>query len=115
MDTPDSSPLGPMHMVAPTVRPYSRATSIAHSISRILRKYSQMISSILFLTRISRADLSSTWILLLSALEPPKIPVCVMPPATMVPLDLDTFFAMSQAAWLISSQENLHPFGKESS
>merc|ERR1712013_374931 len=64
-DTPDSSPPGPMHMVAPTGRLYSRATSIAHSISRILRKYSQMISSILFLTRISRADLSSPWILFL--------------------------------------------------
>merc|ERR1719150_1811750 len=43
--TPDSSPPGPMHIVAATGIPYSSATSMAHSISKMLRKYSQMIRS----------------------------------------------------------------------
>merc|ERR1719458_499757 len=113
--TPDSSPTGPMHIVAATGMPYSRATSMAHSISKMLRKYSQMIRSTLFRMSTSRAFLSSVWTLDLTEEPGLKVLVCVIPPATMVPRSRATFLAVSHAAWLISAHVNLQPLGRASS
>merc|ERR1719334_1056275 len=106
-ETPDSSPPGPMHIVAPTGSPYSKATSMAHSISKMLRKYSQIIRSTLFRINTSRAFLNSFWTLDLTEDPRLKVPVGVIPPATMVPHSRATFFAVLHAAWLISAHVNL--------
>merc|ERR1719209_2922754 len=113
--TPDSSPTGPMHIVAATGMPYSSATSMAYYISKMLRKYSQMMRSTLFRMSTSRAFLNSLWTLDLSEEPRLNVPVWVIPPATMVALSRATFLAVSHAAWLISAHVNLQPLGTASS
>merc|ERR1719378_1412820 len=93
--TPDSSPTGPMHIVAATGMPYSRST--------------------LFRMSTSRAFLNSLWTLDLTEEPRLNVPVWVIPPATIVPLSRATFLAVSHAAWLISAHVNLQPLGRASS
>merc|ERR1719209_1870452 len=110
--TPDSSPTGPMHIVAATGIPYSSATSMAHSISKMLRKYSQMISSTLFRMSTSRAFLNSLWTLDLTEEPRLKVPVWVIPPATMVPLSRATFFGSVACCLVDFCTRKLAAFGK---